>query len=460
MTGYTPFQKDFKELKTGDLKVLKEVPEGWYVEYKRIFPGIKSAAKSLSAFANSYGGWLFYGIEEDATGKKVAGSFPGIPTTGIPLMEQQLQQAASTQVNPAPYYEVCILNGPDNELGLPKEHSVAVIRIPQGMNAPYLHGSGRIYRRVADASDPTHETDRHLLDLLWRRGHDTRKRFSKFVRTEPEISEAEKNTTYIKLFIFPDPWGERNLRTRSEFGEFSSLMSDATYESGGIPFDNIYSMSTGYVARQTRNNNPYLQLLTWKYYFDCVSEITLPLNGTDLSSYPNALKFLMGYDQRDRFLQLCNRCGLNNGRLVDLSQLFSVLISVVKRQSRLMIEDGYSWPLYVKAQITNAWRRVPFIDMKDVMDFFESYGIPLVQEDKAFVPSGTEPDSCIALEKLNEPDEEGSPYYNAGLLLALTAQSFGIPHQILGFGSENKASTLEQLIDMGERAKRATSSRS
>jgi predicted HTH transcriptional regulator len=79
MAEYSPFQKDFVQLDASDLTALRTVAEGWYVEYKREVPNASSIAKSVSAFANTYGGWLFYGIEEKSRDEPVAGAFPGIP---------------------------------------------------------------------------------------------------------------------------------------------------------------------------------------------------------------------------------------------------------------------------------------------------------------------------------------------------------------------------------------------
>ena len=37
---------------------------------------------------------------------------------------------------------------------------MVVVEIPQSRAAPHVHKDGRIYRRVADASEPKPETDR------------------------------------------------------------------------------------------------------------------------------------------------------------------------------------------------------------------------------------------------------------------------------------------------------------
>src|ERR1700683_3409569 len=116
MQHSSPFDKPFDNLKASDLASLRTTPEGWYVEYKSQFPAPASVAKSLSAFANSYGGWLFYGIEESADKQRLAGAFPGIQADQVPLCEQKIRQAASVQVCPPPYFQVRALYGPEDSI--------------------------------------------------------------------------------------------------------------------------------------------------------------------------------------------------------------------------------------------------------------------------------------------------------------------------------------------------------
>jgi predicted HTH transcriptional regulator len=192
--SYSVFDKELHELVPADLVRLREVPEGWFVEYKRQFPSVLSAAKSLSAFANSYGGWLFYGVTEKPDGTRLAGEFTGIPATEVSNAEQWLHQAASQHITPAPYYTRKVLYGPFDEIGLGSDRAVIAIHIPVGRNAPYVHSSGRIYRRVTESSDPVPETDRHYLDLLWERGRESRRKFAKQLKARPEISKGEQCT--------------------------------------------------------------------------------------------------------------------------------------------------------------------------------------------------------------------------------------------------------------------------
>ena len=57
-----PFEKAFQDLVAADLACLREVSEGWYVEYKSTAIAPRALAKSLSAFANQYGGYLFLAL--------------------------------------------------------------------------------------------------------------------------------------------------------------------------------------------------------------------------------------------------------------------------------------------------------------------------------------------------------------------------------------------------------------
>jgi len=65
-------------VQTADLIALRDVSEGWYVECKQESVKADVLAKSLSALANTYGGWFFLGIEEVSKEHPVAGTFRGI----------------------------------------------------------------------------------------------------------------------------------------------------------------------------------------------------------------------------------------------------------------------------------------------------------------------------------------------------------------------------------------------
>lgn len=166
MPRYNPFQKPFEEIGVADLRSLQSVSEGWYIEYKREASKAGAMAKSVSAFANTHGGWLFYGVTEKSKEDAVARAFPEIPKADVDPALQRLRQAIANSVNPSPHYEALALWGPNLEFGLAADHAVICIYVPKEPNSPYVHKSGQIYRRVADGSEPKPENDHFVLDQL------------------------------------------------------------------------------------------------------------------------------------------------------------------------------------------------------------------------------------------------------------------------------------------------------
>lgn len=62
---YDPFDSTpLADLDAERLGVLAEIPEGWFIEYKRDPCKLSDYAKEVSAFANSHGGWMFVGLGE------------------------------------------------------------------------------------------------------------------------------------------------------------------------------------------------------------------------------------------------------------------------------------------------------------------------------------------------------------------------------------------------------------
>jgi Putative DNA-binding domain len=103
---FDPFDKAIDKLEPGDLAKLRTVSEGWYVEYKKEAPTAATLAKSVAAFANTHGGWLFIGIEELSRQNPVAGWFPGIEKGNATAVVQSLRDGIATNVAPTPHFDV------------------------------------------------------------------------------------------------------------------------------------------------------------------------------------------------------------------------------------------------------------------------------------------------------------------------------------------------------------------
>lgn len=417
-----------------NLAILRNVAEGWYVEYKSQIVPVKSIAKSIAAFANHYGGWLFYGIGEANDGSNTAGDFPGLDQGEVELLIERIRNAAKDVVNPSPYYEYKILTGPCAEIGLPDNKSVVVILIPSGPNAPYIHSDGRIYRRIADSSDPKPETDRFILDQLWQRGQSSQAKLTSFLQTELTLSKGEDETCYIELFFLPDPLGASGQRSNLKFAKFIELMTDTTTPGISVLCDNFYTMADGFVGRDVNINNPYNLVLTWRHFRNGFSVISVPFSSTLIGEIRSG-GWLHGYEQENAFVQLIQDRRHNDSYLLDINQLLFMVMGIITQQRRLMEHGDIKGPLYAKAVLRNIWRRVPFLDTERYIRQISEHGLPVIQFSEEFAPPGTTFDSLVLIpENDTEDDEtqdENEPIRNqarsASYILGYILNAIGIP---------------------------------
>ena len=393
---YTPFEKELSEISPDDLATLKDVYEGWYVDYKSELIEPRKIAKSLSSFANQLGGWIFFGVLEDGN-LHVAKSFPGIPNSEVPSALESIRNASKDLISPDVFYNSQVFEGPIDSLGLPADRSIIVIQIPQGADCPYIHNDGRIYRRIDDSSDPEPETDRSRFDLLIERGIQARSRLVDLVTRTPVVSKGEENQCYIHLSIMSDPYETLGHRYSAAFSEFSQLMRHS-----GLRFDNIFSKSGGYVARQIENNDPYDRVLTWEFSWHCHSFITFPVPFLESGVSYSGLPADSIYKQ---FNSKLIENGLAEHRILDLNLTLVAFMHIIRCHRRLAWYANVRGPFYVKAYLENVWRTVPFIDLPAFLDHISEYRFPIVQDTDILVPHGTSLDTFVMLPERNAPTE-------------------------------------------------------
>ncbi|HSN77719.1 MAG TPA: ATP-binding protein, partial [Anaerolineae bacterium] len=398
-------------------------------------------AKSLSAFANHYGGWIFYGIEEATDGTHQAGAFPGIESSTAPKMVDRIAVASKDSVHPSVYYQHKLISGPCAEIGLLDDKSVIVVMVPSGQDAPYVHSSGRIYRRIADSSDPKPETDRAILDQLWQRRRQAEVTLKELVTTRPLLSQGEELTSYMDLFLLPDPLRAAHQRTTLTFDEFIEAMRQKPLSGFQAPFDNFFTMAGGFVCRQIGSNNPYNLCLTWRHFVRGFSHISIPLSVTPV--FIMERNFQSSYKWSADFCNALRKARLpETTDIVDVNQVAKIVIAIINQQRQLMSLGNIEGPLYAKARIQNVWRRVPFVDSKSYLDVIGELGIPIIQYDEAYVPAGLNLENMelLATEHLDSYDDV------VARQIVDAAPLFGALLNAFGLHSERLVNDLMQLI--------------
>ena len=445
---YTPFNKETNhnnDFSVSDLEALREVAEGWYVEYKSQLPITRDLAKSLSSFANQYGGWLFIGVEENPD-TRTARSFPGIENGRIPEVLESLRNAAKDLVRPQVAYLDRTLEGPLDTLGLKADRSVVVVNVPEGSNTPYIHNDGKIYIRIGDSSSPTPATDKATFDLLYRRGEDRRSFLKALIERSPEVSEEEEDNSFIHLSILSDPYETLGHRYQGSYSDFSTAMKNTPF-----PFDNIYTTANGFIARQVRTNNRYNRVLTWEFSRNCNSFVTIPISTLPLPKLntryfsdnwenpwePYSIGAEFTSDLISKELQDC--------RILNLNILLSLLGVIVARHRTIVGQANVKGPFYVKARIDNVWRAIPFIDLREYMAHIGMFDFPVVQDSDLMVPTGTSLDTFVLSPELDTiPDESEKIQYDGPLeIWVQIMQALGIPGELL---AQNARSLLSASI--------------
>ena len=426
---YRPFAERLDEVSPEELIRLREIHEGWYVEYKESLISNRDLAKSLSSFANQYGGWLFLGIKED-TQENVADSFPGIPGSEVQHVLDSIRNSAKDLLNPPVFYNVRTFEGPIDPIALPPGRTIVVVQIPEGPNSPYIHNDGRIYRRVGDSSQPSPVADRGTFDLLAQRGAEARGRLSDKILWSPITSKGEENQPFIHISILSDPYEVMGHWYSGRIAAFSEVMRGFS-----IPIDNIFSTNDGYIARQISNNDAYSRVLTWHFSRNCHSFITLPIQ-TRVCDFQ--MPIWSEYENGQSFVSKMLEANLTFARILDLNILMDAILSVVKRHRILVVSEGINGPFYLKANIENAWRTVPFIDHSKFINHISDYGLPLNQESDMVVPNGTTLDTFIVSPELDEVPSEGDGIIDTGgiKLFLRVINALGVPMEVLGESAE------------------------
>ena len=458
MQRYSPFDKDIRDLQPPDLTILKNVHEGWYVEYKSQMVKASALAKSLSAFANTYGGWLFIGVQEKSGDNTVADEFPGIPEEDVDGALQSLRHSAADHLNPTPFFERTVLRGPCDENGLAEGKAIIAVEIPQSHTAPHVHKDGRIYRRVADGSEPKPETDRFVLDQLWRRAEPIRERARKWIERDPEFSQAEEEMPYVRLLLCVDPWRQRDPWLGAPLSEIRRILtSHALAGIPSVPFDTVHTTAGGLIARHLKGNDPHNYVLTWRIRRDLSCEIVLPLPFYAPSDPSDLIIELDGYDNARYFIDILKKHKYPRPRIVDLNFLMIMLTGITSAYRRLLKLADAEGKFYFKARVLNAWRMVPFVDVETVLSEFKTHGVPMVMDSTVTVPSGDDPDSFALT---NEPETSVREYkeqaiciFQANYVFTHIAMAFGVPILIEGeTEADEKMISYFELNDAGERA--------
>ncbi len=403
---YNPFNKNLVDVEGDDLLVLKDVSEGWYIEYKSQSLKISDLAKHLSAFSNQYGGFLFIGIEEeDNKGIRTAGNFTGVDSSHIQKICTDIREASSAHTNPEVFYEEKIIQGPVEELGLEKGRSIIIIGIPKSFNTPHMHSkSGSIYIRVGDHSKPN--TDRYQLDRLQERREKFKRENFDFFTSLPVCHPAQKGAPFFHFYHALSSF-QTHSNEQLEFDEFRNISqaesgrNQTTYSK----LDHVAMSPKGYIGRQITTNAPYLNTLTLEWFHKGVVRFDIPLQKLTLSELsdkyknnPNAIKFINIMKNRHPNYH-------NDIQVIDFSHLILTLTSLTGNALYLFKAINEKRDILSCFMLKNVSHTFPFFDSEYFVNKVEKDMAPMFLDEVISFPEvPTEEDMSISSVNLDEVD--------------------------------------------------------
>ncbi len=114
---------DFTDI---ERQLLLDDDENFFFEYKNDKVSTKKLSEELCAFANTYGGYIFLGIDDD---KKISGCED--------WTENKIHNVIHNLITPTPIFDVKKFTSLE---GL----TVLIIKIEEGIEPPYITSEGKI----------------------------------------------------------------------------------------------------------------------------------------------------------------------------------------------------------------------------------------------------------------------------------------------------------------------------
>ena len=125
--------------------------ENFFFEFKADQETPTKLVKEISAFANTYGGYLFLGVNDDKT---ISGC--------LEWNEQRIHSTIHDSISPTPIFDV-------KKFEIDRK-VIYIIKIEEGQNPPYVTNKGQIFERLSSGSFPIKESSR--LNLLYKKKAD------------------------------------------------------------------------------------------------------------------------------------------------------------------------------------------------------------------------------------------------------------------------------------------------
>ena len=439
VTMHPIFRRGLDTVSSADLPEIKQLEEGWFVEFKSRCPDSQKLAKSISSFANAYGGLLIIGAEEGAKTRRLEKFMP-MSMDMADNTKTKVRQAVEAHLQPPPVFFM-------KSLELPAiscesiDRWILLIHIPKGERAPFLHSNGCVYTRKGDSSSAMPLTDLGLLDRLWSECRYTQEKLKN--RIDFLCSQSPRKVPKVELIISAETdYCEESETPRVTFTEFQSIALAPSREGATPLFNNAYPLDSSFIARYVERSADATSLL-WDFdYLRNLHYIALPLathiwTGNafeDSRSGHQALTVLTKY--------LSNQEIKKDIFIVDFTPA-ELMIAIILHKVKELHRTAGQPPsrLCLNARVSGVRQSVVFVDLPRYNDHIKISGLPFVHREIGFLYpiDKPEPERWFQVKQEQPHTAENVPggldVANSMALFVLLAESLGISN-LVTFGSD------------------------
>ena len=302
--------KPWEELQFKDVQDYLSDPdsnENCFFDYKidKVEPA--KLVKEISAFANTYGGYIFLGVDDN---KNIVGC--------TAWNEQRIHITIHNGITPTPQFDVKCFSADDK--------IIYVIKIEEGAMPPYITNKGDICERVSSGSCVVTESGK--LNQMYHKRADQ----LLHIKSQIELPEVEAAKLPNNVFGYWD------------FG-FSVVTSEQTNLQ-----KNFYTIDLEPIAKYLREINPEFSItrVGYSYVFGMGSATVRTQNGKVVPTAAGVhdfMEIMLDGSVRGRLLLIATPETAD----VDITSLFYYSSSFLRKVYSLIFGDGYS-EIFVYAQ--------------------------------------------------------------------------------------------------------------
>lgn len=233
--------KEWNKLRFSDIQkhLSEDDDENFFYEYKddKITP--KHLINEISALANTYGGYIFLGIDDD---KNIIGCSA--------WNEQRINSTIHNCITPTPIFDIKKFKTPKG--------IIFVIKIEEGNEPPYITNNGSIYERVSSSSCVIKDSNK--LTQLYNKKVDQMKRIqNKLKIDEPGISSRPQNLCAVLDVGFSVSWSNTQKTVErfynTDINEVSNWLKESGNEYGASKVGYSYVISAGVLQTSFPRND-------------------------------------------------------------------------------------------------------------------------------------------------------------------------------------------------------------